>query len=43
MGMDTCAHLNGLLWDGKPDEARDLLYRYGRMWAEREAEKEMSK
>jgi hypothetical protein len=42
MGMEMCTHLAGLLWDGKPDEARDMLYKYGRMWAQREAERELN-
>jgi hypothetical protein len=42
MGPST-VEFAGLLWDGKADEARDMLYRYGRLWAERMAEREMSK
>jgi hypothetical protein len=41
MGPST-AQFVGLMWDGKADEARDMLYRYGRLWAEQMAERELN-
>jgi hypothetical protein len=42
MPKDIIVQWAGLMWDGQSDEARDLLYRYGRRWAERRAEEEVA-